>query len=313
MNAIVSVASLAVDFNAFKLLSAQWVKMSANSQIPPSPDYLYTIHAVYNDESEPTSYWLHTHGLLRCGLIDLEILNITDGVQQMYDLITVVVKKFLNTPAKEREKFQVGYDGLEINLSWIPWEEEVEDISETILGGKNDREGDDNAHIEPSGVLFAVEENTLVSPQIYISTLSDNPIYYISNEETCRMSALAKERFPFFRDVYERRRSEGKKSPFGKLFGKKENESPSWSFLVKLGLTVDDANAATEREHLWFKVISLEEDSIKGELLNRPYWISSLNEGDVQTYPFELLTDWIIYSPEGQSYTTDSIYQLGYS
>ncbi|GAB6010651.1 DUF4026 domain-containing protein [Viscerimonas tarda] len=313
MNAIVPDASLAVDFQSFRLLSAHWLKMTAKSPTPPSPDYLYTLHAVYNEVDGETKYWFHTHGLLRCGVIELEIVDVTDGAQQMNDLVMMVVKKFLNDPAKEKEKFQIGYDGLGINLSWLRWEEAVKDLSETALGGKEDREGDDNIHAEPSGVLFAVEENNLVSPQIYASTLSNNPIYYISNEETRRMSALAKERFPFLLDVYEKHAPKEKKSLIKKLFGKKEENEAAWSFLVKLGLTVDNSSAETEKEHLWFEIVSLEENSIEGKLLNQPYWISSLNEGDIRKYPLELLTDWIIYSPEGHSYTTDSIYQLGYS
>ncbi|MDR1809399.1 MAG: DUF4026 domain-containing protein [Prevotella sp.] len=315
LNAVVPDAALVLDFASYKLLSSKWLKMTAKSDVPPSPEYLYAIHAVYNDDdenSETKQYWLHTHGLLRCGLVELEALNITDGAQQLYDLMTVVVKKFLDEPAKEREKFQIGYDGLGINLSWLRWEDAIADLPDNALGGKNDREGEDNAHTEPSGVLFAVEEdNSLASPQIYISSLADNPIYYISNEETLRMSRLAKERFPFFRDVYEKRSLSGKKSLVKKLLRKKENAS--WEFMVKLGLTVDAAAAETEREHLWFEVVELDGDVIEAKLLNRPYWISALNEGDTGRYPLELLTDWIIYSPEGRSYTTDSIYQLGYS
>jgi hypothetical protein len=318
LDALVPDAAVVLDFASFKLLSAQWLKMTAKSEVPPSPDYLYSIHAVYNDEDENNEhkqYWLHTHGLLRCGLVELEVLNITDGAQQLYDLMSVVVKKFLDEPAMEREKFQIGYDGLGINLAWTRWEDAITDIPATALGGGSDREGDDNVHAEPSGVLFAVEEdNSLVSPQIYISSLSDNPIYYISGDETRRMSYLAKERFPFFRDVYEQQQSVPEKKSFlGKLMGKKKDaEAEPWQFLVKLGLTVDDAAAETEKEHLWFDVVSLDDDIIEAKLLNQPYWISVLNEGDVGRYPFELLTDWIIYSPEGHSYTTDSIYRLGY-
>lgn len=312
MNAIVPDASLVVDFMSYRLLSAHWLRMTAKSAIPPSPDYLYTLHAVYNEEDGNTKYWLHTHGLLRCGSVELEIVNITDGAQQMNDLIMMVVKKFMKDPAKEKEKFQIGYDGLGINLSWLRWEDATDDLPITTLGGKDDREGEGNVHAEPSGILFAVEEGNLVSPQIYAPTLADNPIYYISNEETQRMSDLAKERFSFFQDVFKKHNPNEKKSFFKKLFSKKDEEN-SWGFLVKLGLNVDDSAAETEKEHLWFEVISLEGNTIVGKLLNQPYWISGLNEGDVKSYPLELLTDWIIYSPEGQSYTTDSIYQLGYS
>ena len=44
--------------------------------------------------------------------------------------------------------------------------------------------------------------------------------------------------------------------------------------------------------------------------MNQPYWIASLKEGDVKSYPIDILTDWIIYDTEGNQYTPDSIYQL---
>lgn len=312
MNAIVPDASLVIDFMSYRLLSAQWARMTAVSSIPPSPNYLYTIHGVYNEKDNDTSYWFHTHGLLRCKTVELEILNISDGPQQMNDLINMVVKKFLQDPAKENEKFQIGYDGMGINLAWIRWEEALKDYSEEMLGGLADREGDDNVHADPSGILFAVEESNLVSPQIYSKSLSENPIFYISNEETKRMSDLAKERFGCFKDTYFKYGViPAKKSFFKNIFGKKEQTDEPWRFIVKLGLTVDESKDGTEKEHLWFDVLGIEGDYIEGLLLNQPYWIASLNEGDINKYPVELLTDWLIYSPDNQ-YTTDSIYQLGY-
>ncbi len=313
MNAIVPKASLVVDFTSYRLLSARWLSMTAKSHIPPSPDYLYTLHAVYNDQNEEKQYWLHTHGLLRCGSVELEIFNVTDGAQQMHDLIMMVVKKFMKDPARENEIFQIGYDGLGINLTWIRWENAILDLPDGTLGGKEDRQ-ENNVHSEPSGVLYAVEDGNLVSPQIYASTLSDNPIYYISNEETERMRGLATERFSFFRDVFEKHHPvKENKSFFKKLFGKTTVKENGWGFLVKLGLNVDSSSAETEKEHLWFEVVSIEQNYITGKLLNQPYWIAQLKEGDINRYPLKLLTDWIIYSPEGNSYTTDSIYQLGYS
>lgn len=312
MHAIVPKASLAIDFMSYRLLSAQWLRMTAESQIPPSPNYLFTIHGVYDEKGDNKTYWLHTHGLLRCGSVEFEILNFSNNPQQMNDLITHVVKKALKEPIQENHKFQIGYDGMGINLSWLRWEEAINDFPKDILGGLGDREGEGNVHADPSGIIFAVEDNNMISPEIYGKTLSDNPIYYISEEETFRMSELAKERFFAFKDAFEKYGAKPQKKSFLKnLFGKKEEQEP-WRFLVKLGLSVDDANSTTDREHLWFDVLSINGNTIEGELLNQPYWISGLNQGSVKTYPIELLTDWLIYPPEGGSYSTDSIYELGY-
>lgn len=314
MNAIVPDASLVIDFMSYRLLSAKWLSMTAKSPVPPSPDYLYTLHCVYDEDGENGNrrYWFHTHGLHRCASVELEMLNFGQGAEQMNTLINMTVKKFLTHPAKEKERFTIGYDGMGINLCWLRWEEALKDMPKNILGGFADRDEVDNVHAEPSGILFAVEDGNMVSPEIYAPTLADNPIYYITNEETERMSALAKERFGAFERVFKREgKKEEKKSFLKNMFGGKKEEEPVWTFLVKLGLEVDDPESGSEREHLWFDVISIENNQIKAKLLNQPYWISGLNEGDISTYPLDLLTDWLIYSPDS-TYTSDSIYILEY-
>ena len=314
MNAIVPDASLAIDFMSYRLLSAKWLNMTAKSAIPPSPDYLYTLHCVYDEENENDNrrYWFHTHGLNRCASVELEILNFKQGADQMNTLINMTVKKFLTHPAKERERFTIGYDGMGINLCWLRWEEALKDLPKNMLGGFSDRDEVDNVHAEPSGILFAVEDGNMISPEIYAPTLAENPIYYITNEETARMSALAKERFGAFERVFRKEYKEPEKKSFLKnLFGskKEEEEQPGWTFLVKLGLEVDNPDSGSEKEHLWFDVLSIKGEKIEAKLLNQPYWISGLKEGNINTYPLEVLTDWLIYSPDS-TYTSDSIYIL---
>jgi uncharacterized protein YegJ (DUF2314 family) len=310
LNTIVPNASIVIDFSAYRLLSGKWLKMTAQSDVPPSPDYLYVLHTVYEEKEGKTDYWFHTHGLLRCGIVELEMLNFGSGPQQMYDLINNVVKMFLSKPIKENEIFTTGYDGMNINLIWLRHEEIMKDLPSTILGGGKDRVGKDNPHKEPSGILFGVEDGNFVSPEIYASSLAQNPIYYISNEETYRMSELAKERYTYFVSLFNKHAAKNKKSFFQRIFKRKEDDDKRQPFIAKLGLTVDNANSATEKEHLWFEVLSCTDNKIKGKLLNQPYWISSLNEGDINTYPIELLTDWMIYDSDGNRYTPDSIYQL---
>lgn len=314
LNAIIPDASVVIDFMSYRLLSARWLALSARSEIPPSPDYLYTLHCVYDQESEEKDkrYWFHTHGLQRCGSVELEMINITQGIEQMHTLMNMTVKKFLTDPSKEKEEFVIGYDGMGINLCWLRWEEALNDFPSGILGGLNDRKEEGDIHAGPSGIIFAVEDKNMTSPEIYASTLADNPIYYISTEETNRMSALAKERFGMFREVFEKENPwKDKKSFIKNIFGKKPDDS-QWAFLVKLGLTVDNAESDNDKEHLWFEVLSINNNEIEAKLLNQPYWIASLKEGGTYKYPVDLLTDWIIYGPES-TYTSDSIYELGFT
>lgn len=312
MHAIVPEASVCIDFMTFRLLSPKWLAITAKSPTPPSPDYLYTIHAVYDDKDGVKTYWFHTHGLHRCKSVELEMVNIKQGAEEMHTLLNMVAKRFLTDRSLENEKFVIGYDGMGINICWLRWEEALKDFPKNILGGFDER--DDENHSEPSGILFAVEDDNMISPEIYATTLADNPIYYITNEETERMSSLAKERFHMFKETFlNKGKKNEKKSFLGKLFGSKKTNEDVWGFIIKLGLTTDNPDENTEKEHLWFEVLDIDNnDNITGKLMNQPYWIAGLNEGDIKFYPMDLLTDWLIYGTE-ETYSTDTIYRLGFS
>lgn len=304
--AIMPEPSLLLDFRSYRMLSPKWAKMTSQSPTPPSTDYIYTIHYIYDDKDEKPAYWFHTHGLTRCGSVELEMMNFTEEPKVMSDMLSMVAKKFVDDPAPEGEKFAVAYDGSGLDMAWMRWEKALELMPGKILGGRDDRhdeEGGPNVHADPSGILFALnDKGEFVSPEIYAKTLNEDPIYFISNEETERMSALARERFPYFRTIFNTKRY-ANGAPAVDEEGKYE-----WNFIVKLGLPVDDGEEG-EREHLWFEVLSIANDAIEAKLLNQPYMIEALDEGDVGVYTAESLTDWLIYGPD-QAYNTDTIYQL---
>ena len=60
-----------MDVAAEKLISGRWISLASKSKVMPSPRYLFTVQAVSGDDDE---VWLHTHGLKRCGLYELEIM-----------------------------------------------------------------------------------------------------------------------------------------------------------------------------------------------------------------------------------------------
>ncbi|WP_177762300.1 DUF4026 domain-containing protein [Flavobacterium sp. I3-2] len=296
MQAIVEKPSVVFDYMPMRILSGKWVEITSKSHIPPAPSYLYVIHSVYEGEEDNRSYWLHTHGLHRCNAVELEFLNIKSGAQQFYDVLNIVATSFLTSDTKKQEDeiFDVGYDGLGLSFCWQRWEKSVMQFPPNILGGLNERNPEEENY-GPSGVLFAVQEDEIVSPEIYAKTLADNPMYFISDAETERMAALAYDRFHSFKKV------------FLENFNANQDEKDAWSFLVKLGIQVDSGDS---REHLWFEVSHIDElDNITGLLLNQPYWIEALKQNDVKTYSLDFLTDWIIYGSE-TNYTPDTIYEL---
>ena len=297
MQAIVEKPSVVFDYMPMRILSGKWVEITSKSHIPPAPSYLYVVHSVYEGEDDNRSYWLHTHGLHRCNAVELEFLNIKNGAQQFFDVLNIVATSFLTSDSKksENEVFDVGYDGLGLSFCWQRWEKSVMQFPPNILGGLNERNPQEENY-GPSGVLFAVQEDEMVSPEIYAKTLADNPLYFISDAETERMTAMAYDRFQSFKRIFKE-----------KYNFMNEDEEDAWSFLVKLGIEVDEGEG---REHLWFEVTHIDElDNITGILLNQPYWIEALKKDDVKTYSLDFLTDWVIYGSE-TNYTPDTIYEL---
>ena len=61
-----------MDESAEKMLPAKWVVMTANSKVLPSSRDLFNVQAV---SAKNGKVWLHTHGLCRCHMTELEILE----------------------------------------------------------------------------------------------------------------------------------------------------------------------------------------------------------------------------------------------
>lgn len=285
-----------VDFASTNVLSGIWARMAAKAAVPPAPNYLYAIHAVTGDDD---MVWLHTHGLNRCGLMELEIIG-TD--KERYGNHATVLEAMASKaiaagelPDAEEPDFIAGLpDDRAIVATWIEWERAVARYSPEMTGGLNDRK---DGHNENTGCLFLYlteedyKENNFVPLTELAEEDFENPLIMISNEETERMSALARERVYYLREGLEH---EGAKA------------------IVKMGLDVDEderEEAGTDFEHIWFEVKEITYNSITGELIQEPYFVKSMHEGSVSTMPYSRLTDWILYLPEFQV-TPDSAYLL---
>jgi hypothetical protein len=94
------------------------------------------------------------------------------------------------------------------------------------------------------------------------------------------MSERASQTFRVFRDL------------------KEEFDSFDLPTLVKLGYEVD-GGTPTDREHLWFAVHRVLDQTVDATLANAPHRVPSLTAGTRGEFGLERLTDWMILSPEG--------------
>jgi uncharacterized protein YegJ (DUF2314 family) len=287
-------AVVTYDISASWPRSGDWLRDTASARVPPSPENLYSVHAVMDPDASDR-VWLHTHGLLRCGTIELEMLDApAEHAATLCNLLGAAAAMTLELgPPPPEEPFLVG-QGLE--LVWLPWDKGLSHVPRGVSGSTRDR---DEYHSHPSGILFAPGEKWLGlfgsrfrNPERYLSILEDNPLLYVSNLETARMSRLATERLHRFLKLFEQ-----------------QSTSEDWLFLVKLGYAVDHAEEPDDREHLWFQVHGVEDSRFDATLINAPYGIARMHEGQRDLHDRELLSDWSVHCPHG-SFDPDSVGQL---
>ena len=285
-----------IDDSAEKILSGRWVSLAAASNVPPAPRYLYTVQAVGGGEGE---VWLHSHGLNRCGTTELEILGSTsENYEAHYYVIETMANRMLeleDEPLEPREPLFLARlsDQVILVTTMLPWNEAIALYDEDILGGASDRE---EGHNQDTSCIFTYangedyEQGRISSVSIYDELLADNPVYMVSAKETERMKALAIERLDYVRRVAG---------------------SENTTILVKIGLTVDEDKKSdgNEKEHIWFELQEINDRTLRAELTQEPYYIEGIHKGYVGEYTLDMVTDWIILTPE-QRITPDDVYLI---
>lgn len=284
-----------LDASSEKILSGKWAKLAAESKVPPAPRYIYTVQAVSDEEDR---VWLHSHGLNRCGIPELEILNSTkDTYQSHYNIIETMAGRLfeLEEPLEMGEPFYLARVTEEIPMftTIVPWQEAVEHYPEDMLGGKLDRE---KSHNEDTCGIFVYAspedlENRKYSPvSVFDEFLQDNPMYMISNKETDRMRNLAAERMNYMLDAAKN----------------EENV-----IILKIGLEMDEEfrEDDTELEHIWFELLEVKDGKVRCKLTQEPYFVKNMHEGSEGIYTLDKITDWLIYTKE-RRISPDDVYLM---
>lgn len=285
-----------IDFSAEKILSSVWVSMAAQSKVPPAPSYLFSVQAV---SDEGGKVWLHTHGLNRCGFVELEILESdTDNYRDHAVVLEAMASQAVceGGMPDEREAVYLASlpNGNAIVAAWLYWKDALVYYKNDILGGYEDRM---DGHDGETGVIYAFpspedyEQGHMVPVPELTEEFFENPLMMISDGETNRMRELARERV---------------------IYLKLGMQKPGAVAIVKMRLDVDEdkkEQAGTESEHIWFEVLKLYDDRLDLKLTQEPYYVDGIHEGSEMTLGMDRLTDWIVYTEDG-TITPDSAYLL---
>ena len=105
------------------------------------------------------------------------------------------------------------------------------------------------------------------------------------------MSALAVERIPYLLKAFEKKDCE---------------------IILKIGLVTDTAywkGDDPQKEHIWFELKDIKDGKIVAQLTQEPYYVTGMKEGDIGTFTYEDITDWLIFTKEARI-TPDDAYLL---
>jgi hypothetical protein len=262
------------DDSAQRLLAPAGVERLATSL---GPRDLFAIHSV---GPAGDAYWLHTHGLSRARVPELDLLGVpASGRELAGELLDATAALLLSHGVPPvGAPFPVG-EGVELVL--LPAKDALARAPKGIAGHEREEHGEaDRLVLAPADARGG--GSPVIAP--LLGRISRGVLFRTS-EDTERMRDLARAKW----------------GDFVKLFGAHRNEK-GWFFLVKLGYEPDrslDRAEPVAREHLWFRVTTIEEDRVEALLESKPVDIASQKKGDVKWHDLARLTDWLVVTPGG--------------
>lgn len=273
-----------VDYTAQSILSGKWCQLTSQNKTVPAPSYLYGIQIINTTEQ---TAWIHTHGLNRCGYIELEILDAQiQNIVHYYNLIQTIAWDMITISPELGEEYDPIIVAGVLPITWIATEHilQIQPAYHTI---REDR------HSMSSGIIFVYLSEKDITQKNYqpISSvdafLKQNTIFFISPFETQRIASLALERI----------------SNLETLFLEKSNRC-----MVKYGIPYVQSGMLSY-EYLWFELLEINTQECIVRLLNEPYFVRSLKKEEQITRSIKEINDWCVNTPSGKI-TPDTIYLI---
>ena len=233
------------------------------------------------EESEPEERWawVTTHGLARCGRVELEMLGVPSILtSEAVHLIDGLAALTLESPLPPTgQTMSLGPD---ILVSLLPCASAVKMLEKQMPGTEirtipsTSIVSSDGATICPEGALNALREGgTAVSK---------------TTRYTKMQAALARSTWDLLLEAVVQ-----------------IGESEHAACLVQVPWTnTEDENSPSE--YLWFRVIKVETPTIIGSLAHAPKFASSLSEGHEEKLSIDDVTDWVVMTPVGPMGPSDS-------
>jgi len=286
------------DVCAEKLLNGRWVGMASICPAAPQTKYLYTAQAVQSEEGE---LWMHTKGLVRCGVPELEILRSDrENFQKNYNVLNMLATRLLEgIIIKEKEPLFLAKlpSGKPLIVTLLNWKEGVAKHHGAVTVGEAMlREGVKKSDYYT--ILCYPNEDTLTnSDPMPLSNIIDElktvSRFPESVMESERVRDTARDRIVFMKDFVGR---EGV------------------HVLANVGLEAVNAENPMDKriENLDFEIIRVEESKFTGVALRDSSTVTGLTQGLAVELSYDSLMDWVILYGQGpnERITPDQVYMI---
>lgn len=247
-------------------------------------DQVHGLHAV-GSRDEPI--WIHSHGLAALGAFDFDVLEPSEDAMCRSDLFRALAFAILEGQVRpDTEHYELVRPGGAIRM--VPVETFTARGDPRLAHELRDAEDpghntDRSVVCEPvrQGFLALFSRSDGLAPaSLFRSRIPDDTVVAFTAEASDLMAWRARKTLPLF----------------ARLTAELAEFEPVG--LVKLGYPTEAPDAGSV-EHLWFEVHRLHEDSVDATLLNAPFSVPSLAEGQRGRFPLALLSDWSLQTPAG--------------
>ncbi len=273
-----------------------------------SESILWFIHAAGKDSppNESSKIWIYTHGLSRCDRPELEMLEVPFPlVGSAIALVNAVAEQIVENDVPEPgQPFEIS-DGLAVTLQ--PWREAAEHADATSPGHAKNRLDHEQRELIDNRVAICGATPTGTYRKIW--TWPSEVVQELARRGP---TALFKTRRAAVRQKQMARETWGElMQAFATLPAevRQKTDDRAAVFLIQAGLQKPNRNGAksydaheNNREELWFEVKRFHGEAggrIEAELVNEPFDLPHLHQGDVLQIDASTVCDWQVLTKKG--------------
>ncbi|MGZ8938399.1 MAG: DUF4026 domain-containing protein [Limisphaerales bacterium] len=280
----------AMDHVAQKIWSRDALAIETGHSADLDVDGILTYHLVSMDREH--AYWLHSHGLGEIGFYDFDILSPSEDLNRnAHDVLRSLAFRSLEgelKPGAVVSPFATG------EVRCVAADEFMSRAAPEFAALREDASGDHREHrvvlCNARAGLFSSLLGSKPQPAMALSIpFDERNLIQFSSEATELMSIRAKASFGFFVKLVDEMSALARQLPGFET-------TPA----LKLGYKVDNAVDEHDREHMWFEFHGMSGEQIDATLLNAPFHIASMKEGQRGLHSQALLTEWCIFTPAGK-------------